>query len=81
MVKITQKVFKANWKEYLWSSFITFSSFFIFSLAFILKDFNLESVEQSGLVGGAAIIIRLIGKASLNAFKEFVIWLSTKLKK
>lgn len=80
MLQVTLEAVKLNWKRYLWSSFVTFATFFVASLALVIKDLNVNSLETAGLVGGTSVLARLVGKAVLEAGKEFVLWLAAKLK-
>jgi hypothetical protein len=78
---ITFEVFSQNWKRYAWSSFVTFGTFFILSLAVGLKDLSFEGITGAGFVGMVSVFGRLIGKAGFEGVKSLIISMAEKLKK
>jgi hypothetical protein len=82
MIQVTWEAIKSNWKRYLLSSLVTFFSFFIFSLAFVVKDLSWDSLEIAGVTGAASILIRLVGKSVFEALQKTIMllaeWISTK---
>lgn len=67
--------------RYIWSSFVTFSTFFIAALALVIKDLSWDGLMSAAGVSTGIVILRLIGKALFEATKAYIIYLASKLKK
>ena len=81
MINLTLETFKANWKRYAWSSFITFVSSFVVAFALLVNTVTWDSLEKVGWVGALLTIGRLLLKACLEGFKALVTYIAEKSKK
>jgi len=80
MLEISWEIFKNNWKRYAWSSFVTFMSTFLVTMAFMLKDMSYDSLMISGIAGASMTIGRLALKAAFEGLKTLIIWIASKYK-
>lgn len=81
MLTMTWDVFKNNWKRYLWSSFVTFCTFFVLALAIVIKDLDFSSLQEAGWVGAVSVVGRFVGKAVFEAVKSLIFYIASKVKK
>jgi len=80
VLRLTLEAFKANWKRYVWSSVVTFFTFFLADLLFVIKDLTWESLLTASWVGAALVIARLVGKALFESIKKMLVWILERMK-